>query len=158
MKNKCYILIGPPASGKSTWRSQQQGDFVIISGDDIVDEIALKEGKTYGEVWPTIDHDAVNRTLHEKVKMAISEKKDLIVDRTNMTPKSRRMFTSSLPKSYEKIGVIFTVPEDILFNRLHKRAAETGKTIPEFVVKDMIARYIPPEEGEFSAIIQVIGE
>lgn len=38
-KPEITFLIGPPASGKSTWREKNQKNAIVISRDDIVDEL-----------------------------------------------------------------------------------------------------------------------
>ena len=46
-----YMLVGVPASGKSTWVSNQKfEDVIIASSDAYIDTVAAKSGKTYNEV------------------------------------------------------------------------------------------------------------
>jgi predicted kinase len=158
--HRCFMLIGPPASGKSTWRAgmleQQQAIFdpVIISGDDLIEEECALTGETYSEVFSRHDFKEQKRILHSRFSEAVREGRDIIVDRTNLTAKARRSFLATLPKTYNKIAVVFAVPETILFERLERRGIETGKVIPRKVVEDMMASYQPPIPGEFHHIIQ----
>lgn len=152
---RCWVLIGPPAAGKSTWRSQVDPtlDCVIISGDDLIEEECARTGKTYSEVFATHDFKEQKRILREKFLGAVADKRNIIIDRTNLTIKGRRSFLASLPKTYHRIGIVFEYEETTLFDRLDKRGQETGKIIPRDVVVDMIASYQPPTGDEFDDII-----
>lgn len=165
--SRCFVLIGPPASGKSTWRAKQLaatpfigGDVkpvnpVIVSGDDLIDAEAERLGITYAEAFRLVDFKEQKRVLRETFMEAVTAGRDIIIDRTNLTIKGRRSFLASLPKTYQKVAVLFAVPQDELFERLEKRGRETGKTIPRAVVEDMIASYQPPAHGEFDHTILV---
>ena len=153
---RCLVLIGPPCSGKSTYRETMiptLNEPVVISGDDLVEEQARALGKSYSEVWPGLD---TNRdTLRSRFKDAVNRKVDIIIDMTNMTAKSRRRYTSGLTQSYTRIAVVFDFVPDMLFHRLEKRGDETGKKIPRAAVEEMIARYQEPEPSDFHEIIRI---
>ena len=46
-----YMLIGVPASGKSTWVEQNKGNALVISTDNLIEAYAANLGKTYNEVF-----------------------------------------------------------------------------------------------------------
>lgn len=49
---KMYVLVGPPSVGKSTWiKSLNNNNIVVINCDDIVEEVAEKNGLTYDEMF-----------------------------------------------------------------------------------------------------------
>lgn len=51
---KLYILVGPPSVGKSTWiKSHDIQDVVVINRDEIVEEVAEKNGLTYDDMFIT---------------------------------------------------------------------------------------------------------
>ena len=51
---KMYVLVGPPSVGKSTWiKSLNNDNIVVINRDDIVEEVAEKNGLTYDEMFIT---------------------------------------------------------------------------------------------------------
>lgn len=157
---KCYVLIGPPACGKSTFRVELLSHYtdigpVILSGDDLIEEECLALGLTYAQAFVKHDFKAQKKILRAKFQQAITDGRDIIIDRTNLTRKSRRSFLDSLPKYYEKIGVVFSTSEVDIFARLEKRGLDTGKIIPVDVVKEMIKSYQAPEMGEFHRIINV---
>jgi predicted kinase len=149
------MLIGPPASGKSTWRARDTTNAIVISGDDMIEEECRRTGLTYAEVFPTVCFKTQKRALHEHFQDAIFNHRNIIIDRTNLTIKSRRSFLASLPRSYERIAIVFTVTPSVLFERLERRGQETGKIIPREVVEDMMARLQPPTRDEFDTIVEL---
>jgi len=154
----CYILIGPPACGKSTYRAnliQQIENPVIVSGDDLIEEECARTGLTYAEVFPKVDFKEQKRALRAIFDRAIRDGNTIIIDRTNMTIKGRRSFLSSLPAHYKKIAVVFEYDRDPLLERLYARGRDTGKTIPTKVVDDMIASFQYPADGEFDQVIVI---
>lgn len=127
---------------------------VVLSTDDMIDACAAVIGKTYSDVFETVDLKQFERKMMEDFEHAIEWDKSIIVDRTNMTAKSRARFLSRIPEHYRKIAVAFEVNRDILMKRLKDRET-TGKIIPTHVIENMIERYEPPTRDEFD-IIKVI--
>ena len=41
---KLYMLIGVPATGKSTWVEKHKGDALVISSDDLIEAYAAEQG------------------------------------------------------------------------------------------------------------------
>lgn len=146
---KILVLCGLPASGKSYFRSAfkiSNPDYVSISSDDIIDSIALSEGKSYSEVFMHAVKIA-DRQCRDEFANAIADKRDIILDRTNMSIKGRSTFLSKVPSDYEKIAIIFEVDPELLQFRLAERALNTGKHIPNHVVSSMRASYQAPTVG-----------
>jgi len=152
-----YILIGPPASGKSTWREAYRAKIaeptVVLSTDDLIEDYAAKNGINYTEAFGLIDFSELEKKMFSNMRDAFSNSHNVIVDRTNMSMKSRRRFLSNVPKNYNKIAVVFDIEPSLLFQRLNKRAEETGKNIPEKNVLTMIQNYQEPTLEEFDSII-----
>lgn len=153
-----YFLIGPPASGKSTWRAnfsavqQQLGDDVVyVSSDDLIDEIAQSRGETYSTVFKDVIAEC-DRRAYDIFREAVSSGKNIVIDRTNMSVKSRNRYLSQVPKTYHRAAYIFEVPIPELKRRLQARAEQTGKHIPWFVVEGMLTSYQPPTGSEFDEI------
>lgn len=143
---KAYILVGVPASGKSTWVQNQEWakDCTYISTDKIVEEYANERGKTYSEVFESFMPTAVDLMIDE-VALARVQNKDIIWDQTSTTINSRRKKFRMLP-NYEHIAVVFKTPEkEELERRLSSRP---GKVIPTEVVESMIKNFEMPSEQE----------
>lgn len=157
MKN-IYILVGPPGSGKSTWVEKEfQGECFVVSSDKIIEEIAAEKNQTYNEVF----HYAkvAESMMWQEFDKAIETKHDpIVVDRTNMSVKSRRRFFERLRNfhkghGYQLHAVVFPKPED----KEHERRLNSrpGKTIPWEVINGMLASFQMPttQEGFVSVTI-----
>lgn len=147
MMPKCYQLIGVPGSGKSTWIKNQTWalGLSVVSTDDHVEAYALKQGKTYSEVFEEYMPTAV-KLMADHVAFCRENQHDIIWDQTSTTVASRKKKFNSLP-DYEHIAVVFeTPPIEELKKRLNSRP---GKIIPWEVVMNMIDRFEKPtfEEG-----------
>ena len=148
-----YVLVGVPASGKTTWYEKQvfKKETVYVSTDAYIEKIALQEGKTYSEVFMDNMKDAIANMLLE-VKSAHAEKKDIVWDQPSCSPRSRNK-KFRLLKGYRFIAVVFPIPKlKVLNKRLKKRP---GKTIPPFVMESMISSFEMPtiEEGFHEIVI-----
>lgn len=153
------MLVGLPGSGKSTYiekllEKYPERDYVIISSDDIIEEVALKEGKTYSEVFEkTVGYATAE--MKRRAKAAAADGRNIIWDQTNMTVKSR---TSKMKDfaGYNFSAVVFSLTDEELNRRLKKRESETGKVIPGFIIKNMANSYVAPSKSEGFENIQYI--
>ena len=144
---KCYQLVGVPASGKTTWVSNQDWALACayISTDKWVEIFAKEIGSTYSRVFTDFMPTAVECMAKEVVN-ARTMGRDIIWDQTSTTVKSRAKKFAMLP-DYEHIAVVFNTPEHKeLYRRLLSRP---GKDIPDHVIASMIAGFEMPtlEEG-----------
>ena len=154
--SKAYILVGVPGSGKSTWVSQQSFDLnktIIASTDHHLEKYALNNNISYGEAFIQYIQEATDLMLDE-VQKAFKQGLDLVWDQTSTTIKSRKKKIQMIPKSYEKIAVVFSIPEpEELKRRLRSRP---GKVIPNRVMFQMINGFQIPTTGEgFDRIIHI---
>lgn len=148
------MLVGPPASGKSTWVSKHGKGQVVISRDDIVDKYAKKHGISYNETFSDKDiQNNVNKDLENHIVKTLKSGKSFIVDMTNMSKMSRKRMLDRVPENYTKKAVVFNVSRKELEKRLMNREKETGKHIPPHVIDNMLARYEKPTKGEFDVIV-----
>jgi len=145
------VLIGLPASGKSTYRdafvAKSDKEFEIISSDDEIERLCLDAGTTYSEGFDRFIGKATG-IIKQKFREAVNNGKNVIWDQTNLTGKKRRGILNKLPTGYRREAVSFEVTLEELNARLTKREAETGKHIPDFIVKKMANSYVPPTKGE----------
>ena len=144
--NRVYVLVGVPGSGKSTWIADQlwAKDCVYISSDQLIEEEAARQGKTYNDVFDEYIKTAI-ALMTEQAIAARDAGKDIIWDQTSVSVKSRRKKFLVLP-DYEHIAIVFDTPkEDKLRRRLSNRP---GKNIPWEVVSSMINNFEMPTEEE----------
>lgn len=145
------VLIGPPASGKSTLRDnmlrKSDVDYIVLSSDDEIEAMAKADGTTYSDGFKTYIGKST-AIIKQKFRDAVNNNESIIWDQTNLTPKKRRGILNQVPDHYTKIAVAFEVTQEELERRLKTRERETGKYIPPEVVKDMASKYVPPTEQE----------
>jgi predicted kinase len=149
----CIMLIGPPCSGKSTWLEEHGDiyyDWTIISRDAIIESEV--KGENYGDKFKNADQKEIDKKLNEKIKGAIKDGSDIIVDMTMMNRKSRRKILSGLPKDYSKRALVFYTGYEELLKRNANRTSFEGKHIPIPVINRMISNYHPPMYDEFDVI------
>lgn len=150
---KCYILVGVPAAGKSTWIKSQNFDWsrtVVASTDDYVDAEALRQGKTYSEIFKDTMSDAVEYMANTVVD-AVKADKDIVWDQTSTTVLSRRKKFRML-SNYTVVAVVFRTPDSAELER--RLSSRPGKEIPKYVMRSMISGWEEPTEDEgFAQII-----
>lgn len=160
MSKDIYILVGPPAAGKSTWIQKEfQGECHVVSTDDIIQEIADDEGKTYNEVFQKYIKAAEAIMWQEFDRMINGDYSPIVIDRTNMNVKARVRFFERLRNfhkghGYKLHAVVFPKPDDVEHaRRLNSRP---GKTIPPEVVRSMLASFQMPTEAEGFESVTII--
>lgn len=157
---KCTILVGVPASGKSTWRVTRLGGFGIeLSTDDIIERLADRWGFTYNEIFKDTISFA-EKVMKRDLIAAAERDVDIIIDRTNLTAKSRRKWIEMLKLyQYDIEAVVFPMPGTAKLSteewnrRLDSRP---GKTIPGHILSPMIEHYEPPTLSEGFSKITII--
>ena len=147
---KLYMLIGVPASGKSTWIAGQDWarDCVLVSTDKLIDIEAGRQGKTYNDVFKDYI-DTATKLMNEDVRAAVEAGKDIIWDQTNTGRRSRAAKLALAP-GYYKIAVVFDTPAEEEWQR--RLDGRPGKHIPKAVLKAMSEGLQLPTEDEFDEI------
>ena len=151
------ILIGPPLSGKTTWikKNFEPESFELISRDQIV--LDLHGEDDYNTAFKTVDQKEVDKILVNKISTSAKEGKNAIIDMTHMTSKRRKYNLSFFDEKYYKLAVIFPIlKEEEYIARDKKRTEEENKSIPMYVIKNMISSYqsVKKDEG-FDRVISL---
>ena len=156
---KLYLTVGVPASGKSTWISQQNFDpaTTVVTGTDMyVAQHAEKTGQTFDKVLYSYI-DTASKSMYADVARATQNNLDLVWDMASITPWCRTVHLQSIPDHYYKIAVGFPIPpQDEWTRRLNSRA---GKIIPAFVLKRLPIDFVLPLKAEgFDEVLIIQGE
>lgn len=152
------ILIGPPCSGKSTALAQLgvKASIVVASTDDLIEQYAASQGKTYSEVFREVNFSELKQRMMATVARAKEAGLHIAFDQTNMSQKSRREKVQALRGMY-LLAVVLPYEHATLQARNLARSAATGKFIPEHVFKSMLNSYQAPTKAEgFDEIIELI--
>lgn len=159
MKKILTILIGLPASGKSTWRDRlDAGAQLVLSTDDMIEDAAKFFDTTYDAVFKTVI-DTANKIYEESFTDALNAGVPIVLDRTNLSRKTRQQFIRRAKnKGYEVHAVNFARPETTAAHDEWNRrlSSRPGKTIPDFVLVDMFYNYTTGTLDEGFDIIQTV--
>lgn len=148
----CYILVGAPGTGKSTWADTVDYDS-LISSDQIITDIAHEYGLTYNEAFKNLIGFADQVFWNDITSAGIYGDTTIIVDRTHMTAKSRKRVIDILSQyAYNFVAVVFLPPEEAEWER--RLANRPGKTIPDEIIQSMLRNYQEPTLDEGFSEIQ----
>lgn len=137
-----HILIGLPASGKSTYAEKHQDENTEVFSSD-----------KYRESHPGITHPEVFNYLHKNIKQALQNGHDCIFDATNLSRKHRIELITSVRKYADAIVAhLFLVPMHVCIERNEHR--ENKHEVTPDVIHRMISSFQPPWYSEgFDEII-----
>lgn len=149
-----WMLVGVPASGKTTWLRNSDIDWnktVLLSTDNIIEREAAMLGKTYNDVFSQVIKPAT-REMNQRLRNAVANNKDIVWDQTNLTASSRRSKLEKIPDTYHKVAVYFPVPAGAEWQR--RLASRPGKIIPQHILVNMGQGFTMPSQAEgFDEII-----
>lgn len=155
MKN-LIMLIGLPASGKSTFRKyicEKYNDIIVVSNDDYIEEKGMEKSLTYNQAFHDKEVQSECKTYIENIfTKAMEENKDILIDRTSLTMKSRKRVISRLPSDYKIHYVWFNIPRCYVNHNMFERYLSTGKIISKNIVDDMENWFQPPIESEYHTL------
>lgn len=140
--SRIIVLQGTPCSGKSTWRNaymenQPIGSTVVVCRDDI--RLELNNG-----IFTLKLEKEVRKLEKQRIIEGISSGLDVIIDATNLNPKTIARWNKLASKlNCEIIFEKFYVPYSVAMKRNRKRKAEGGLYIPKKVMLDFYQRYFP---------------
>ena len=154
-KPKAYVLIGASGSGKSTFRKQLEAEGALVfSLDDMRHEL-------YGEDYDNAFIKSVNDphfkpTCRARFIDMARLNKNLIIDNTSCTKKSRVQYVDELQRrKYDVVGVVFMTSKSTVVKRQKTRK---DKEVPAEAVIRQYDSVELPSFGEFDKIEIVIGE
>lgn len=100
--NELIMLVGLPASGKSTWAkeySETHPDYIVHSSDKLREEM-------YGDNYDDADNSKVFEELHRRILEDL-KMHSVIYDATNLVKKRRVHFLKGVPKHVYKTCIMF---------------------------------------------------
>jgi len=144
-KNALIVLVGPPASGKSTWGKKfaKENNIVYISTDEIRAEIGTGENDQNVST-------AAFEIARNRVKEALNNGKNVMIDATNCNGDDRRPFVK-IAREFDayKIAVAFEVPREELLKRDAHRERHVGPEVIDF----FLHKYRKPSTANFDKVI-----
>ena len=151
---RCHLLIGPPASGKTTLAMAlaELTGAVLLSTDQLRDQL-FGDAAVQG---PWVEIEAL---LHQRIQASVAEGIPVIVDATHARRPWRLAITQALnlPAPVEWIGWWLCTPlaTCLAWNQTRQRL------VPEPVIREMAAALADPNFGPqrsegFAAVVAVV--
>ena len=144
-KKALIILVGPPASGKSTWGKKfaDDNDVVYVSTDAIRKEIGS------GEADQSVSAAAFG-VARQRVSQALGAGKSAMIDATSVNRKARRDWIQ-LGRGHGAyiVAVAFEVSRDELLRRDAQRERHVG----EEVIDRFIGKYARLTADEVDKVV-----
>lgn len=138
---KLIVMVGISGSGKTTFVKftllNQYPGAVVVSSDSIREEM-------FGDECIQQDGEKVFQEVYRRVKKALSEGKDVILDATNLSRKARRNVLNQTRVRGVDIQrgcyVILASPEDAIENQRYR-----DRQVPDHVIYRQMAAFFMPE-------------
>jgi predicted kinase len=143
-----YMVVGLPASGKSTWAETHKDELnaVVHSSDDLRAEL-------FGDANDQSKNTEVFEILHKRIKDDLRAGKNVIYDATNLVRKRRIAFLNELKNiSCEKVCVLFATPFELCCERNFARERQ----VPEGAMARMYKQFETPWYSEGWDDIQIV--
>lgn len=158
-KSIAYILSGLPTAGKTNFsekKMKENPDIIYLSIDNIMKELFSKGAEEYNMYYSKENSEVAKNVLFKRLKDAVKQRKDIIVDNTNLDPLVRNRNAGIIPdKYYEKRSISFLIGEKDLKDRNEKRKKE-GKYISETNLWNMAKKFELPTTEYFHSITLTI--
>lgn len=139
-----YILVGFPASGKSTYAKNLCGQ--ILSSDEIRKEL-------YGNEEEQGNPKEVFDTLYQRMETLLGLDADVIIDATNINRWER---SKAIQIANRFSCNIICMCFDVTVEECKKRNANRERKVPDFVYDRMLSKYEEPSYDEgFSYIYKI---
>ena len=157
MKQKSlYLLVGCPASGKSTFLKRTMPlseNARAISRDDIRFALVAEDEPYFSR------EDEVFDCFINEIRKSLNEYDTTYVDATHITEASRKKITNKInTKNVDVYCIVFDTPLDVCIERNLMRVGR--RQVPEKVIRNMKNSMTDPKNDKFQYkdIIYIKGE
>jgi predicted kinase len=144
-RQRVYVLVGLPASGKSTWLSRR--GVTPLSSDAM--RLLLRDNENDQTIHGTV-FAVLRRLLRLRLELGAAES---YIDATNLTKRDRRQWIKIADLSgADCVAVYFDVPLAVCL----ERNAARQRVVPVEAMERLAKRLAPPELAEGFAAIEVV--
>lgn len=138
----CFMLVGVPYSGKTTWAKDfvypRKENTIILSTDEAIEELAPRMGMTYDEAFSLL-YPIAEKIMYHRLETAINQGLNIVWDQTNLSEKARRAKLQKLSYRYNRVGIEFPIPTPKEFEE--RSAKRTDKKINLETYESMLSRF-----------------
>ena len=151
MKQRLFMMVGAPGTGKSTFvLNNMKEDFIYISRDEIRYSL-LEEGDDYFAKERKVFNEFILR-INEAIMW--DDYPNIIIDATHLTKASRAKVLKRLATVDEIRAMVMTTPLEVALERNAKREGRTR--VPDDVIKSMYNSFeLPTKEEGFDSIAYI---
>jgi predicted ABC-type ATPase len=159
-KPVCTVMVGLPATGKSTLVIFQELLYekielplFVYSTDNYIQTCVNEYGyASYNEAFSHVI-DAATKAMNDGLDYAIEAKMDIIWDQTNLSVKKRAKIIRRMREAGYQVRCECIVPPEAghisdLKDWKHRLQNRPGKTIPDEVISNMMKNFVMPTIDE----------
>ena len=146
--NNLIVLVGLPASGKSTFAKEKLAneETIVLSSDELRKELL-------GDESCQTNNELVFSTLYARAKENLLNGKDVVIDATNINMKDRRRTLSHFQgMDIKRVALVFATPINVCYERDSKRDRVVGME----VIDKFLYRFEFPMEYEGFNKIEIV--
>jgi len=141
-----FVLVGLPGSGKTTFAKNNLKDAFRVCYDDLVAMLTGEWDVTKSALYHAVEWQLVHTIL--------SRNQNVVVDRTNLDPRTRGRFLNAAyladtSEPVHKVSIIFDTPVEVCLerNRSPERVA-AGRVVPDEAYNRLLLNFQPVTETE----------
>lgn len=147
--SKCYLLVGLPGSGKSSWCKREHPNLPIVSRDIIRYNLGYTSGPDEKAKLSRSQEELVTKEEYKLINKYLDLGTDFIIDDTNLRKKYRVPMIETLKKKGAYvIGVNFNTPLKVCIERRKEQ-------ISPDIMKNLSLDKDKLDESEVDEIINV---
>lgn len=155
----CTVMVGLPGLGKSTLVDAERKvydsidmDLFVYSTDNYIEGAAKHFGVTYNEAFED-NIKGATESMNALLDSAIKERQDIVWDQTNLGVGKRRKIINRMKQAGYQVRCECIVPPESDYSGdkedwVQRLANRPGKTIPPYVLGNMIESFVVPTINE----------
>lgn len=157
-----FIMVGIPASGKSTLIEKIKNDFNIsdnniLSIDMLAEKYAEEHNLTYKSVIIT-NFKQFKKEMQDKANYIKENKEDFIWDQVNSNKNIREAKVSMYKNSFHTIGIVMNPTTEEILTRMIERKINSNKDLSSAMIAEIARSFSMPEISEGFKDIIVVGK